>query len=133
MMPPPTNSCIRRIVAVYCGMFGVTTSDDYKPVTWMGRFPVDVTTILVGLHVLMAIFTALLVASGAGAVLDYLHFDSARVLGTGQVWRLGTYAFVHSPSMLLWFATSGGRWKNSSGSGPTSCSIWYCCLPLPSC
>ena len=85
-------------------MFGVTTSDDYKPVTWMGRFPVDVTTILVGLHVLMAIFTALLVASSAGAVLDYLHFDSARVLGTGQVWRLGTYAFVHSPSMLLWFA-----------------------------
>ncbi|MEY2492188.1 MAG: hypothetical protein QOH24_1139 [Verrucomicrobiota bacterium] len=85
-------------------MFGVTTSDDYKPVTWMGRFPVDVTTILVGLHVFMAIVTALLVASGGGAVLDYLHFDSARILGSGQVWRLATYAFVHSPSMLLWFA-----------------------------
>jgi membrane associated rhomboid family serine protease len=85
-------------------MFGVTTSDDYKPVTWMGRFPVDVTTILVGLHVFMAIVTALLVASSGGAVLDYLHFDSARVLGSGQVWRLATYAFVHSPSMLLWFA-----------------------------
>jgi membrane associated rhomboid family serine protease len=85
-------------------MFGVTTSDDYKPVTWMGRFPVDVTTILVGLHVLMAIVTALLVASSGGAVLNFLHFDSARVLGSGQVWRLATYAFVHSPSMLLWFA-----------------------------
>src|SRR5437763_896742 len=32
-------------------MFGVTTSDDYRPVTWMGRYPVDVTTILVGVHV----------------------------------------------------------------------------------
>ena len=85
-------------------MFGVTTSDDYKPVTWMGRFPVDVTTILVGLHVVTAIATALLIASGAGAILDLLHFDSSRVLGSGQVWRLATYAFVHSPSMLLWFA-----------------------------
>ncbi|PYJ41470.1 MAG: hypothetical protein DME86_08480 [Verrucomicrobia bacterium] len=85
-------------------MFGVTTSDDYKPVTWMGRFPVDVTTILVGLHVVLAVLAALLFASPARAVLDYLDFDSARVLGTGQVWRLGTYAFVHSPSMLLWFA-----------------------------
>ena len=33
-----------------------------------------------------------------------LLFDSARVLGAGQIWRLATYAFVHSPSMLLWFA-----------------------------
>ena len=95
---------MRRIVVVYCCMFGVTTSDDYKPVTWMGRFPVDVTTILVGLHVVLAVITAFLFASPARAVLDYLHFDSARVLGSGQVWRLATYAFVHSPSMLLWFA-----------------------------
>ena len=33
-------------------MFGVTTSDDYRPVTWMGHYPVDVTTILVGVHVI---------------------------------------------------------------------------------
>src|SRR5919201_3477337 len=85
-------------------MFGVTTSDDYRPVTWMGRFPVDVTTILVGLHVVVAILTCLAVAAGGGALLNFMLFDSARVLGTGQIWRLGTYAFVHSPSMLLWFA-----------------------------
>ena len=85
-------------------MFGVTTSDDYRPVTWMGRFPVDVTTILVALHVVVAILTCLLVAAGGGAVLNFMLFDSARVLGAGQIWRLGTYAFVHSPSMLLWFA-----------------------------
>ena len=85
-------------------MFGVTTSDDYRPVTWMGRFPVDVTTILVAVHALVAILTCLVVAAGGGAVLNFMLFDSARVLGAGQIWRLGTYAFVHSPSMLLWFA-----------------------------
>src|SRR5438067_12395987 len=85
-------------------MFGVTTSDDYRPVTWMGRFPIDVTTILVALHVGIAILTCLVVAAGGGAVLNFMLFDSARVLGAGQIWRRGTYAFVHSPSMLLWFA-----------------------------
>src|SRR5438067_8372286 len=85
-------------------MFGVTTSDDYRPVTWMGRFPIDVTTILVALHVVVAIFTCLVVAAGGGAVLNFMLFDSAHVLGAGQIWRLATYAFVHVPSMLLWFA-----------------------------
>jgi len=85
-------------------MFGVTTSDDYRPVTWMGRFPVDVTTILVGIHVVLAILTCLLVAAGGAGLLGLMMFDSARVVGSGQIWRLATYAFVHSPSMLLWFA-----------------------------
>jgi membrane associated rhomboid family serine protease len=85
-------------------MFGVTTSDDYKPVTWMGRFPVDVTTLLVALHVVTAVFACLFVSMGAGRMLELMQFDSARVLGEGQVWRLATYGFVHAPSMLLWFA-----------------------------
>src|SRR6266478_3306650 len=84
-------------------MFGVTTSDDYRPVAWMGRYPVDVTTMLVGLHVSAAILTAILVAIGAGSILAHLQFDSAAVW-SGQVWRLFTYAFVHAPSGLLWFA-----------------------------
>src|SRR5438477_761436 len=85
-------------------MFGVTTSDDYRPVAWMGRYPVDVTTMLVGLHVAAAILTAILYALGASSVLAYLQFDSAQVWYGGQVWRLFTYAFVHAPSALLWFA-----------------------------
>src|SRR5438093_414368 len=86
-------------------MFGVTTSDDYRPVAWMGRYPVDVTTMLVGLHVAVAIFTAILYAIGVAPILAYLQFDSAAVW-SGQVWRLFTYAFVHAPtpSGLLWFA-----------------------------
>src|SRR5438128_519044 len=85
-------------------MFGVTTSDDYRPVTWVGRYPVDVTTILVGLHVTCAILAAILIAFGAGSMLAYLQFDTAAVWSGGQVWRIATYAFVHTPSALLWFA-----------------------------
>lgn len=86
-------------------MFGVTTSDDYRPVTWMGRYPVDVTTMLVGVHVACAILTALLFAIGYAGALNYTMFDSAQVWH-GQIWRLLTYAFIHPPNgyALLWFA-----------------------------
>ena len=84
-------------------MFGVTTSDDYRPVAWMGRYPLDITTILVGLHVICAILIALLAAAHTG-IANYLMFDSAAVWSGGQFWRLATYAFVHVPSNLLWFA-----------------------------
>ena len=86
-------------------MFGVTTSDDYRPVAWMGRYPVDTTTMLVGLHVVCAVVACILIAiPGLSGVLNYFVFDSARIWSGLQLWRLGTYAFVHSPSTLLWFA-----------------------------
>jgi membrane associated rhomboid family serine protease len=71
----------------------------------MGRYPVDVTTILVGLHVTCAILTAFLFAIGYTGALNYTLFDSAEVWH-GQVWRIFTYAFIHPPSgyALLWFA-----------------------------
>ena len=85
-------------------MFGVTTSDDYRPVAWMGRYPVDVTTILVGVHVACAILTALIFAAGHSGMVNLFMFDSAQVWNGAQVWRQITYAFIHSPSALLWFA-----------------------------
>jgi membrane associated rhomboid family serine protease len=87
-------------------MFGVTTSDDYRPVTWMGRYPVDVTTMLVGVHIVCAILTALVFAVGHSGMVNYLMFDSAEIWSGAQVWRLITYAFIHppTPSGLLWFA-----------------------------
>ncbi len=96
-------ACTCELRAVYYLMFGVTTSDDYKPVTWVGRYPVDVTTLLVGVHSFAAIIACLL-TFGDGGILSYLAFDSALVLHSGTVWQLGTYAFVHPPSGLLWFA-----------------------------
>jgi membrane associated rhomboid family serine protease len=87
-------------------MFGVTTSDDYRPVAWMGRYPVDVTTLLVGVHVSCAILTALLFAIGSAGVLNYAMFDSAQIWMHAQIWRFFTYAFIHPPTgyALLWFA-----------------------------
>jgi membrane associated rhomboid family serine protease len=87
-------------------MFGVTTSDDYRPVAWMGRYPVDVTTMLVGIHIVCAILTALAFAVGHAGAVNYLVFDSSQITSGGQVWRLFTYAFIHlpTPSGLLWFA-----------------------------
>src|SRR5919198_6548100 len=86
-------------------MFGVTTSDDYRTVAWMGRYPVDVTTMLVGGHVVCAVLACIVTAiPGLAGTLTYFVFDSARIWNGLQVWRLGTYAFVHFPSSLLWFA-----------------------------
>jgi membrane associated rhomboid family serine protease len=85
-------------------MFGVTTSDDDQPVTWVGSYPVHVTTLLVAVHCIAAVLTAFLSAFGASGVLQHLIFDSAFVLGRGEVWQLFTYAFIHPPSGLLWFA-----------------------------
>jgi membrane associated rhomboid family serine protease len=91
--------------AVNCAMFGVTTSDDYKPVTWMGRFPVDVTTILVAAHVAVAVIGCIVVAiPGLGGLLNLLIYDSAKIFYGVQLWRVGTYAFVHPPAGLIWFA-----------------------------
>ena len=102
-------------------MFGVTTADDYKPVTWVGRFPVDVTTLLVALHALTMVIGSLLLATRNGGILDALLFDSAQVLNGGQVWRIFTYAFVHAPSiwfviglvMLFWFGREVERYIGS--------------------
>jgi membrane associated rhomboid family serine protease len=82
-------------------MFGVTTSDDYQPVTWVGRHPVHVTTLLVALHAFTAIVACFL---GGTSVLSHLAFDSATLWYRGEAWQLATYALVHSPAGLLWFA-----------------------------
>ena len=85
-------------------MFGVATSDDYQPVAWMGRYPIHVTTLLVITHVICMIIGCLLIAVGAGSFLGVLTFDSAQVLYGGRLWQIATYALVHSPSTLIWFA-----------------------------
>ena len=85
-------------------MFGVTTSDDYRPVAWMGRYPVDVTTMLVVAHVTAMVVGCLVIAFGGSGFFTWLQFDSAAVLHSYAWHQLVTYAFVHPPSSLLWFA-----------------------------
>ncbi len=88
-------------------MFGAVTSDDDQPVTWVGRYPVDATTLLVGVHVALAIAACFLAGFGGAGFLSLLIFDSAQVLALGHVWQIVTYAFVHVPysaGALFWFA-----------------------------
>ena len=87
-------------------MFGVTTSDDYQPLTWVGRHPVHVTTVLVAVHVFLLVVACFLLAFGVGDILGLLIFDSAQVISAGRIWQIVTYAFVHSPggTSLIWFA-----------------------------
>jgi membrane associated rhomboid family serine protease len=102
------RSLARAITApLIASMFGVTTSDDYQPVTWVGRHPVHVTTLLVAVHTLLLVLACLLVAFGGAGVLGWFIFDNAQVLYLGRVWQVVTYAFVHLPysaSALLFFA-----------------------------
>src|SRR5687768_12506652 len=100
-------ACTRCWRTLNCSMFGVTTSDDYQPVTWVGRHPVHVPLLLVAVHVFLMVVACVLSAFGAAGVLGLFIFDSAQVLGLGRVWQIVTYAFVHLPysgMALLWFA-----------------------------
>lgn len=85
-------------------MFGVVRSDDYQPVLWMGRYPIHAPTLLLIVHLVCMIVSCLLLAVGSGAILNFFVFDSAQVIFGGRVWQIATYAFVHQPSNLLWFA-----------------------------
>src|SRR6266853_1415454 len=102
-------------------MFGVTTSDDYRPVTWMERYPVDVTTILVGLHVGCAILTAFLFAIGSAGALNYAMFDSA------QVWLHALLLLVPALILTLWgLSTRTGL----AGSGPLHFAVFVAFVTL---
>ncbi len=82
-------------------MIAGRNSEDYYPLTWVGRFPVYLTTVLVAAHVASFVAVAVLMSMGAGGVLDLLRFSSERVLNEFMVWQFVTYAFVNEPS--LWF------------------------------
>src|ERR1700719_2228196 len=70
----------------------------------MGRSPVGVSTILVIAHVASLIGGCLLLFFNATGFYAWLAFDSVAVLHNYAVHQLLTYAFVHAPSGILWFA-----------------------------
>src|SRR5437016_4072931 len=102
-------------------MFGVTTSDDYRPVAWMGRYPVDVTTMLVGLHIALAVIGCVLFAAGT-SVLPYLEFDSTRVFYQCPVFNRCKYSPI----------TRGPIWPSSGRALPLRSSSLSCAAPAPS-
>ncbi len=85
-------------------MLAGRNSEDYYPITYVGRFPIYLTTLLVAVQAACLIGTALLMASGGGAVLAALVYSSESVLESFTVWQFVTYAFVNDPSGVIWFA-----------------------------
>src|SRR6267143_494742 len=83
-----------------CFMFGVTTSDDYRPVTWMGRYPVRVTTIIAALYVLGMFLTTI----AASAHLDVTAFAfQSRAFLHGSIWQPFTCIFIQTASFFFLF------------------------------
>jgi len=81
-------------------MFGVTTSDDYRPVTWMGRYPVRVTTIIAALYVVGMFATEI----GRTAHWDLSPFAfQPRSFLHGYVWQPITCIFIQQASFFFLF------------------------------
>jgi membrane associated rhomboid family serine protease len=80
------------------------SSENYDPITWVGRVPVYATTIIVALYVACMIGVAVALASGAEAILAKLTFNTEDALRHGEIWRCFTYAFVNPPDP--WFIIS---------------------------
>ncbi len=72
-----------------------------RPVTWIGTYPVYVSTLLAALHGVTMILSALALGAGAEGLLQSFAFSSSSVLKEGAVWQPVTYAFVHRPPYLL--------------------------------
>lgn len=82
-------------------MIAPRSSDNDGPITWIGSFPVYVSTALAGVHAATLILTALALAAGAETALQTFVFSSAAVTNEFSVWQLATYAFVHMPPYWL--------------------------------
>src|SRR5256886_10247120 len=81
-------------------MFGVTTADDYRPVTWVGRYPVRVTTIIAALYVLGMFVTT--IAQSAHWDLMPFAFQSRSFLH-GAIWQPFTCIFIQPASFFFLF------------------------------
>lgn len=85
-------------------------SEDYYPITWVGRVPIYVTTLLVIIHVLCMVGVTVAVAlTNTDATRPELCpwlipfiYSSTGILHGYKFWQFVSYAFVNAPS--IWFA-----------------------------
>ncbi len=93
-------------------MFGNEYSEDQRPITHLGGYPLHAATLIVAFYVVTMIATTLAMALGYGEMCAYyLEFDSRLVLAGGQVWRWLTYGLWNMPSfgfvidmvIFVWF------------------------------
>jgi hypothetical protein len=81
-------------------MFGVTTSDDYRPVGWIGRYPVRVTSIICALFVLGMFATV--IAQTAHWDFTPLVFQSTAFL-RGAIWQPLTSPLIQTATFFFLF------------------------------
>jgi hypothetical protein len=88
------------MAAVYCRMFGVTTSDDNRPVTWIGRYPVRIVTIICALYVLGMFATVALQTAMANFTIFAFQFP---IFIHGAFWQPLTCTFLQSADFFFVF------------------------------
>lgn len=76
-------------------------SDDRNPLTWVGKFPVYLTTVLVAAHVVAMVLVSLMLALGQSRFLDAMAYSSEAVVTRFAVWEFISYVFINRPS--IWF------------------------------
>lgn len=81
-------------------MFTEGRSDDYTPLTVIGRFPIYWTELLIILHVASMVIWAIL--GGSTGWVYALAYEPGLIIHKLQLWRLASYIFLNQPS--LWFA-----------------------------
>jgi hypothetical protein len=91
-------------------MFGVTTSDDYRPVAWMGRYPVRVTSIIAALYVLGMFATV--IALSARWDISAFGFQSRAFLH-GAIWQPLTCTLIQTASFFFLFNTVFFYWAGT--------------------
>lgn len=85
-------------------MMGFDRTDDYQPLTYIKGQPLYVTTLVVVLHVAAFIGCCVLLAFRQGGALGSLLFSSSETVEHLQLWRVASYAFLHTPSGGIWLA-----------------------------
>lgn len=81
-------------------MFTEGRSDNYTPITVIGRFPIYWTELLIILHVTSMVIWA--AVGGSLGWMDALAYEPKLIIDNLQIWRLASYIFLNPPS--LWFA-----------------------------
>src|SRR4051812_47064073 len=91
-------------------MFGVTTSDDYRPVTWIGRYPVRVTSIVCVLFVLGMFFTV--ACDTAGWNYRVFAFEP-RAFMHGRLWQPFTAPLIQQANFFFLFTVLFFYWSGN--------------------
>lgn len=88
----------------------MSTSDDYRPVTWIGRYPVRIITIVVAAYVLGMFGTVIL--STAHVSLMPFAFNAQRFV-RGALWQPLTCTLIQTPSFFFLISMLFLHWSGA--------------------